>query len=50
MYFSCINDIYLGGGGGGGGGAGGGGGGTFGEMCPWMDRGWARFPNNYFVH
>ena len=22
---------------------------TFGEMCPWMDWGWARFPSNYFV-
>ena len=22
----------------------------FGEMCPWMDRGWARFASNYFVN
>ena len=23
---------------------------TFGDLCPWMDRGWARFPSNYFVN
>ena len=23
---------------------------TFGEMCPWMNRGWANFPSNYFVN
>ena len=22
----------------------------FGEMCPWIDRGWAKFPSNYFVN
>ena len=22
----------------------------FGEMCPWMDRGWAKFPSKYFVN
>ena len=22
---------------------------TFGEMCPWMNRGWAKLPSNYFV-
>ena len=22
---------------------------TFGEMCPWMNRGWANFPSNYLV-
>ena len=21
---------------------------TFGEICPWMGQGWARFPSNYF--
>ena len=23
---------------------------TFGEMCPWMNRGLAKFPSNYFVN
>ena len=22
----------------------------FGEMCPWINQGWAKFPSNYFVN